>query len=76
MKEVEDKEKIIFFYGKVTSLEWDPDRWRWMDGSRFLNYTTKDGRETISNRNPSATRTADKWQEYLPGNYRFYWFQI
>ena len=24
----EEREEVIFFYGKVASLFWDPDRWR------------------------------------------------
>ena len=66
------REEIIFFYGKLATLGWDPDKWRWIDGGRFLNYTTKDGRDNILNMNPGATQAADKWQGYLPGNYRFY----
>lgn len=54
------RKKIIFFYVEVASLEWDLDRWRWMDGDHFLNYTTKDGKEPISNRNPDATRAGEK----------------
>ena len=54
----------------------DPDRWRWIDGGHFLDYTTKDGRDNILNRNPGTTRAADKWQGYLPGNYKFYWSQV
>ena len=67
-----EKEKIIFFYGKLATLGWDPDRWQWIDKDHFLNYTTKDGRNSIINRNPGTTRAAEKWQGYLPGNYRFY----
>ena len=37
-----EKEKN-FFYGKVATLGWDLDRWRWIDGGHFLNYTIKDG---------------------------------
>ena len=37
-----EQEKIIFFYDKLTSLGWDPNRWRWFDGEYFLNFTTKD----------------------------------
>ena len=33
-----------------------------MDGNRFLNYTTKDGRNSIINRNVGTTRVADKWE--------------
>ena len=66
------KEEIIFFYGKVATLGWDPDRWRWSNGSHFLNYSTKSGREAIVNRNLGVTRAVEKWQGYLPGNYRFY----
>ena len=31
-----EREKIIFFYGKLATLGWDPDRWRWIDGGHFL----------------------------------------
>ena len=72
----EDKEEITFFYGKVATLTWDPDRWRWGDGGHFLNYTTKSGREIIASRKPETTRAGDKWQKYLPGNYRFFWAQV
>ena len=68
------EKKNLFLYGKLATLGWDPNRWRWSDGGRFLNYTTKGGRETIVSRNPGVTRVAKKWQAYFPGNYRFYWF--
>jgi hypothetical protein len=71
-----EKEPIIFFYGKLATLGWDPDRWRWIDGGYFLDYTIKAGREAISNRNPGSTRARDKWQGYLPSNYRFFWSQV
>jgi hypothetical protein len=60
----------------MASLSWDPNMWRWIDGGQFLNYTTKDGRETIINRNPCTTCAADKWQGYLMGNYNFYWSHV
>lgn len=66
------RKKIIFFYDKLATLGWDPDRWQWIDGGHFLNYITKDGGDAIINRNPGTTRAADKWQGYFPGNYRFY----
>ena len=75
-EEEKEKEEILFFYGKVATLGWDPDRWRWSDGSRFLNYTTKSGREAIRSRSPGVTGAVEKWQGYLPGNYRFYWSQV
>ena len=71
-----EKVEFIFFYGKEATLGWDPDRWRWGDGSRFLEYTTKEGREYISSKLRSTTRAAEKWQGYLPGNYCFYWSQV
>ena len=70
-----EQEELTFFYGKEASLGWDPDKWRWKDGGRFLNYTTKGGREFIASSNPGSTRAGDKWQGYLPGNYKFYWSQ-
>ena len=61
---------------KLATLGWDPDRWRWIDGGKFLNYTTKDGRDSITNRNPGTSRAGDKWQGYLPRNYKFFWSQV
>ena len=37
----EDRLTITFFYGKTATLRWDLDRWRWMDGSRFLTTQPK-----------------------------------
>ena len=34
------KEEITYFYGETATLSWDPDRWRWVDGYHYLNYTT------------------------------------
>jgi hypothetical protein len=61
-----EKEEVVFFYGKVVTLGWDPDRWRWADGGHFFYYTTKAGRDSITNRTPGITRAGDKWQGYLP----------
>ena len=52
--------RLFFFYGKVVSLLWDPDQWRWGDGGRFLDYTTKNGREILTSGNQGSTRAADK----------------
>ena len=30
------KEEIIFFYGKMASLKWNPNRGRWVEGIAFL----------------------------------------
>ena len=71
-----EKNEVMFFYSKEATPGWNPDRWRWVDGGHFLDYTTKAGRDSIINRNPGTTRAADKWQGYLPGNYRFRWSQV
>lgn len=70
------KEEITFFYGKMATLSWDLDRWRWVEGSYFLDYTTKEGREFITKRTEGVNNVADKWQGYVPRNYKFYWSQI
>lgn len=54
-----ERNKVIFFYGKMVILGWDMDWWRWIDGGRFLDYTTKDGKNSILNKNPGVTRAAD-----------------
>ena len=61
---------------KLGGYPWDPDRWRWTDVHCFLNYTSKMVRDLVINRIPSVTRAAEKWQGYLPSNYRFHWSQV
>ena len=72
----EDRLTITFFYGKTATLRWDSDRWRWTNGSRFFNHTTKMGRNSVIIRIPGVTRAAKKWQCYLFSNYRFQWSQV
>jgi hypothetical protein len=60
----------------MATLIWDPDRWRWSEGCCFLDYTTKLGREFITKRMEGVNNAIDKWQGYLPRNYKFYWSQI
>lgn len=43
------KEEITFFYGKEATLGWNPDRWRWVEGLHFLNFTTKFERDLVIN---------------------------
>lgn len=50
--------------------------WRWIDRSRFLNITTKLGRDSVINRNQGTTLAVVKWQGYLPGNYKLNWSQL
>ena len=47
----------------------------WTVAAFFITPRKMVGRQ-ISNRNPGATRAANKWQGLLHGNYRFYWSQI
>ena len=60
-----ERKEVVFFYGKLATLGWDPNVWKWAVGVKFFNYTTKDGRDSIINRNPGTTRTGNKWQRYL-----------
>lgn len=39
----------MFFYGKLATLAWDPDHWRWVEDYYFLHYTTKFGRDLVIN---------------------------
>ena len=71
-----EKEAITFFYGKTATLQWDPDRWRWVEGCYFLDYTTKIGREYITKKTEGANNDVEKWQGDLPRNYKFYWSQV
>lgn len=47
------------------------DHWRWAGGLRFLNYTTKMGKDDIIIMFPSTTRAVDKSQDFLPNNWFF-----
>jgi hypothetical protein len=42
-----EEEEIIFFYGKVATLSWDPDRWCWVEGFVFLTIP-RSSEETLS----------------------------
>lgn len=66
----------MFFYDILATLSWDHDRWRWIEGYRFLNYTSKFGRNLVINIVSGKTKASDKWQGYLPCNYKFYWSQV
>ena len=41
------KGEIKFFYGKMTTLNWDSDYWHWRKGYHFFNYILKFGRESL-----------------------------
>lgn len=68
-QEMERKKRLSFFLAKWSHLDKNANRWRWADGGHFLNYITKAGRDSITNRTPNITRKDDKWQDYLPSNY-------
>lgn len=56
----QEKEEIVFFYGKMATLSWDMDRWRWVQGYGFLNYTTRFERDSIINMTAGTTCAVDK----------------
>ena len=56
------REGIIFFYSKMATLSEDYDRWHWIEGYRFLNYTMKFGRDSNINMTLGTTCAMDKWQ--------------
>lgn len=60
------KEEITFFYGKLATLKWDPHRWRWAGDFRFLNYTTKMGRDGTINMYYDISQVVDKWKRLPP----------
>ena len=72
----EEREEVIFFLRQSSHsfLGSGPIVMgrRWL----VLDYTTKGGREILISKNQGSTRAADKWQGYLPGNYRFPWSQV
>jgi hypothetical protein len=73
--EGQKKEEIKKNYGKMTIRNLDlPDYWRWVEGYHFflLTYILKFGRDSIINKTSRTTRVVDKWQGYLPRNYRNY----
>lgn len=69
-EEEKERETITFFYGKIATMGWDPDRWR-LDGLRFLNYTTKLGRGAITSRQPGHIRAVKNMARLSPGKSLF-----
>ena len=71
------KKKITFFYCKDATPEWDPNQWWWVKGYHFLNHTTNLGEtESLINKIVGMIKVADKWQGYLPRDYKIYWSQM
>ena len=70
--------KVIthLFYGKIALLDWDPNRFAWPGNTSFMQYTSKLGREWLSNTHVLPDVVAKKWQGILLGRFRLRWASI
>ena len=51
VKRGQRKVTILFYYGLVCKLYWDPERFRWPKGKVFMNYTLQLGRDILCGQN-------------------------
>jgi hypothetical protein len=70
------KKTILFYYGKIRELTWDPAKLKWPEGVEFLHYSTKLGRKLLQQRQPPLQLLRRKWSEALPGDFRFQWSTV
>ena len=72
------KAKIIFFYGRVRTLNWNPNRLYWNNEKHtpFMNYSTSLERGLLRNRNGPLEPTSVKWNNLLPPDFVFNWGDI
>jgi hypothetical protein len=60
------KKKILLFFGKTSTLTWDPSRVEWSNGKPFMSYTTKMGCDLLRKRQPILDIPSLRWGDTLP----------
>lgn len=66
----------LLYFGKVRDLSFDPFRVQWNGDINFFQYTTKIGRQLLSDRHPPIQLAVSKWYGILDENFRFNWRNI
>lgn len=56
----------LLFVGPVSSLSFDPLRWRWRSGRDLLDYTTALGRNLLNQHHQLKRPIYSKWSGHLP----------
>jgi hypothetical protein len=62
---------INLFYGKMKSLGWDPNKFRWNASTPFMRFSTKLGRELLKARHDIPNVAVRKWHGILPADHNF-----
>jgi hypothetical protein len=70
------KVQVLFFYGRVRDLSFDPARLVWSDKSNLLAYTTQKGRALLCNQHSPPAMAATKWNVILPPDFKFQWAEV
>jgi hypothetical protein len=70
--------KVItnLYYGQMDQLEWDPNRFTWTGNVPFMIYTTKLGRQWLTNRHVLPDVVDRKWRGILPQGFRLRWSTV
>jgi hypothetical protein len=70
------REPVLFLYGRINDLSWDPCRLFWPDQTSFLDYITAKGRAILRTRHPPFTLAISKWAQVLPRDFQFPWADV
>lgn len=68
--------EVLFYYGRVRALTWDPNRLFWSDHSPFMDYSTQKGRAFLRRTHPPPRVAEQKWNHTLPADFDFRWVEI
>lgn len=66
----------LSYVGIIQSLNFDPNRWGWRNGSGLLDYTTAIGRNLLSKHHRLQKPIFSKWSGHLPNTFNPDWKTI
>lgn len=70
------KTRILFYYGRVDQLEWDPKLYTWSDTTPLMAYTAAFGRILLKSKHVVPAVVPTKWQDILHANYLVKWLNV
>jgi hypothetical protein len=66
VKRGQKKTVVMFYYGRIRDLDWDPARVTWSDSTPFMEYSTQKGQELLRNRTTPPNLAQKSWNLILP----------
>ena len=68
--------KILFYYGLVRLLEWNPASVSWPKSCEFMKYSSSVERKLLRSQVQVPTIVEKKWEEILPNSFKLHWAKI